>query len=94
MSMGIIMDLTTAIVDEGWERWEGGKTEVRHRIFELETWNPKFRIRIYSCLHSILINQQWRVCFRWHDGDVSDVINWQKTSTRGRFSWTGYGVVM
>ena len=23
--------------------------------------------------HSIRINQQWRLCFRWHKGDVFDV---------------------
>lgn len=23
--------------------------------------------------HSIRINDQWRICFRWHDGDVYDV---------------------
>lgn len=23
--------------------------------------------------HSIRINDQWRICFRWHDGDVHDV---------------------
>lgn len=23
--------------------------------------------------HSILINDQWRVCFRWKDGDAHDV---------------------
>lgn len=23
--------------------------------------------------HSIRVNQQWRVCFRWHDGDAHDV---------------------
>jgi proteic killer suppression protein len=23
--------------------------------------------------YSIRINQQWRVCFRWNDGDASDV---------------------
>ncbi len=23
--------------------------------------------------HSIRINDQWRVCFRWHDGDAFDV---------------------
>jgi addiction module HigA family antidote len=23
--------------------------------------------------HSIRINDQWRVCFRWHDGDACDV---------------------
>jgi proteic killer suppression protein len=23
--------------------------------------------------HSIRINDQWRICFRWHDGDVFDV---------------------
>lgn len=23
--------------------------------------------------HSIRINDQWRVCFRWHDGDAYDV---------------------
>lgn len=23
--------------------------------------------------HSIRINQQWRVCFRWQDGDAYDV---------------------
>ena len=23
--------------------------------------------------HSIRINQQWRICFKWHDGDAYDV---------------------
>jgi proteic killer suppression protein len=23
--------------------------------------------------HSIRINDQWRICFRWHDGDAHDV---------------------
>ncbi len=23
--------------------------------------------------HSIRINQQWRICFRWHGGDAHDV---------------------
>jgi proteic killer suppression protein len=23
--------------------------------------------------HSIRINQQWRLCFRWHNGDAFDV---------------------
>ncbi|MDP2621977.1 MAG: type II toxin-antitoxin system RelE/ParE family toxin [Hyphomicrobiales bacterium] len=23
--------------------------------------------------HSIRINDQWRICFRWHDGEASDV---------------------
>lgn len=23
--------------------------------------------------HSIRINQQWRICFRWQDGDAYDV---------------------
>ena len=23
--------------------------------------------------HSIRVNDQWRVCFRWHDGDAHDV---------------------
>ena len=23
--------------------------------------------------HSILINDQWRICFRWNDGDASQV---------------------
>jgi len=23
--------------------------------------------------HSIRINQQWRICFRWRDGDAYDV---------------------
>ena len=23
--------------------------------------------------HSIRINDQWRICFRWHDGDASHV---------------------
>ncbi len=23
--------------------------------------------------HSIRINDQWRICFRWHDGDVAEV---------------------
>jgi toxin HigB-1 len=23
--------------------------------------------------HSIRINQQWRICFRWHDGEAYDV---------------------
>jgi proteic killer suppression protein len=23
--------------------------------------------------HSIRINDQWRLCFRWHDGDACDV---------------------
>ncbi|MEN9577356.1 MAG: hypothetical protein RJA70_365 [Pseudomonadota bacterium] len=23
--------------------------------------------------HSIRINDQWRLCFRWHEGDVYDV---------------------
>jgi proteic killer suppression protein len=23
--------------------------------------------------HSIRINDQWRICFRWHDGGASDV---------------------
>ena len=23
--------------------------------------------------YSIRINQQWRICFRWHDGDAHDV---------------------
>ena len=23
--------------------------------------------------HSIRINDQWRVCFRWHNGDATDV---------------------
>jgi proteic killer suppression protein len=23
--------------------------------------------------HSIRINDQWRICFRWHDGEVLDV---------------------
>jgi proteic killer suppression protein len=23
--------------------------------------------------HSIRINQQWRICFEWHDGDAYDV---------------------
>jgi proteic killer suppression protein len=23
--------------------------------------------------HSVRINDQWRVCFRWHDGDAHDV---------------------
>lgn len=23
--------------------------------------------------HSIRINQQWRICFRWHDGNAYDV---------------------
>jgi proteic killer suppression protein len=23
--------------------------------------------------HSIRINKQWRICFRWHDGDAYDV---------------------
>ena len=23
--------------------------------------------------HSIRINQQWRICFRWHEGDAFDV---------------------
>lgn len=23
--------------------------------------------------HSIRINQQWRICFRWRDGDAHDV---------------------
>jgi proteic killer suppression protein len=23
--------------------------------------------------HSIRINDQWRVCFRWHEGDAYDV---------------------
>lgn len=23
--------------------------------------------------HSIRINDQWRICFRWHDGDAYDV---------------------
>jgi plasmid maintenance system killer protein len=23
--------------------------------------------------HSIRINDQWRLCFRWHDGDAYDV---------------------
>ena len=23
--------------------------------------------------HSIRINEQWRVCFRWHEGDAHDV---------------------
>ena len=23
--------------------------------------------------HSIRINEQWRICFRWHDGDAYDV---------------------
>jgi proteic killer suppression protein len=23
--------------------------------------------------HSIRINDQWRICFRWHDGDTWDV---------------------
>ena len=23
--------------------------------------------------HSIQINDQWRICFRWHEGDVYDV---------------------
>lgn len=23
--------------------------------------------------HSIRINEQWRICFRWHEGDVYDV---------------------
>ncbi|WP_081616370.1 type II toxin-antitoxin system RelE/ParE family toxin [Xanthomonas sacchari] len=24
--------------------------------------------------HSIRINDQWRICFRWHDGDVAEVV--------------------
>jgi proteic killer suppression protein len=24
-------------------------------------------------LYSIRINDQWRICFRWHDGDAHDV---------------------
>ena len=24
-------------------------------------------------LHSIRINDQWRICFRWQDGDAHDV---------------------
>jgi proteic killer suppression protein len=23
--------------------------------------------------HSIRINDQWRICFRWHEGDAYDV---------------------
>ncbi len=23
--------------------------------------------------HSIRVNDQWRICFRWHDGNTSDV---------------------
>lgn len=23
--------------------------------------------------HSVRINKQWRLCFRWHDGDAYDV---------------------
>jgi proteic killer suppression protein len=23
--------------------------------------------------HSIRVNDQWRICFRWHDGDAYDV---------------------
>ena len=23
--------------------------------------------------HSIRVNQQWRICFRWHNGDAQDV---------------------
>lgn len=23
--------------------------------------------------HSIRVNDQWRICFRWHDGDAHDV---------------------
>jgi len=23
--------------------------------------------------HSIRVNDQWRVCFRWHEGDAHDV---------------------
>ena len=23
--------------------------------------------------HSVRINQQWRICFRWHDGDAYDI---------------------
>ena len=23
--------------------------------------------------HSIRINDQWRICFRWHEGDAHDV---------------------
>ncbi len=23
--------------------------------------------------HSVRINQQWRICFRWRDGDANDV---------------------
>ena len=23
--------------------------------------------------HSIRVNRQWRICFRWHDGDAYDV---------------------
>ena len=23
--------------------------------------------------HSIRINDQWRICFQWHDGDAHDV---------------------
>jgi toxin HigB-1 len=26
-----------------------------------------------SCQHSIRVNDQWRICFRWQDGDAFDV---------------------
>jgi proteic killer suppression protein len=31
--------------------------------------SPGFRLEAYS----IRINDQWRICFRWEDGDANDV---------------------
>jgi len=32
-----------------------------------------FRKLGYSRQHSIRINDQWRICFRWRNGDAYDV---------------------
>lgn len=26
-----------------------------------------------KCQHNIRINEQWRICFRWHEGDAFEV---------------------
>lgn len=61
------------------ERQARRKLELLHaatRIDELRT-PPGNRLEALSGdragQHSIRINQQWRICFRWADGDAHDV---------------------
>ena len=43
------------------------------RTFGSEETERLFQRQRVARFHSIRINDQWRVCFRWEDGDAHDV---------------------